>query len=377
MATPRRRRVRDVTSQEDLINQLEQGEGVSKRSRQMLDDLKERDKAKASDVHDQPIFSTASEVDRILLDYLQPQPDNPRYLPVIIAKNTEPQTLADLTDCVVCEKGILENRLDKSNTRFSTVEKELDAIRELAETLKHNDLVHPITVWRANMSNYPIISGHRRYYAIRYLYGGMVKVKVKVYLKKPENVSVLRHIENFSRADLTPPDTLSSYINAVTELESILGSGALKSKRADTICSHLGISRAQHYRLDKLTEFREQTLPLLEKGVVTNISAFYAEINKAEESGGKAEVINYLKGIDSKGRFVKFMPVSKPQGRGRTKKFITMPKVDVGQTDAIKRLLTEDVTKLDIGIDWEDVDYNDATQLEKVLKQLMLTLAKK
>ena len=44
----RRRTVAKINSQEDLINKFESGEGVSKKSQQMLDDLKERDKSKES-----------------------------------------------------------------------------------------------------------------------------------------------------------------------------------------------------------------------------------------------------------------------------------------------------------------------------------------
>ena len=48
----------------------------------------------------------------------------------------------------------------------------------------------------------------------------------------------------------------------------------------------------------------------------------------------------------------------------------------VTETSAIRRLLTEDVTKLDIGIDWENVNFDDAAALEKVLKSLLVSLSK-
>ena len=79
---PRSRRVTKPSSQEDLISKFQSGEGVSKKSQQMLDDLKQRDKSKESNVHDDPLFKTSSEIDRVLVDYIQPQSDNPRYLPV-------------------------------------------------------------------------------------------------------------------------------------------------------------------------------------------------------------------------------------------------------------------------------------------------------
>ena len=172
----RRRTVGKATSQEDLISQFESGEGVSKKSQQMLDELKERDKSKESEVHDDPLFKTPSELDRVLMDYIQPQADNPRYLPVTFAKKADEESIAALQDCVVCEKGVLENRLAKDNPRYDAVNNEIDEIKGLAETLKHSELVHPISVWRKNMSDYGIVAGHRRFYAIRYLYGGLIKV---------------------------------------------------------------------------------------------------------------------------------------------------------------------------------------------------------
>ena len=89
----RRRTVSKATSQEDLISQFESGEGVSKKSQQMLNGLKERDKSKESDVHDDPLFKTASELDRVLMDYIQPQPDNSRYLPVKFAKKADDESI--------------------------------------------------------------------------------------------------------------------------------------------------------------------------------------------------------------------------------------------------------------------------------------------
>ena len=133
------------------------------------------------------------------------------------------------------------------------------------------------------MSDYGIVAGHRRFYAIRYLYGGLIKVKVKIYAEKPKNLNVLRHIENFSRSDLTPPDALQSYAKAVQELES-LEAVQMQEDRISVVTSYLGISRTSFYRYDKLYEHINIVLPLLENKVVTSIVALYEEIKKAEEN---------------------------------------------------------------------------------------------
>ncbi len=375
MKKPRRRTVGKSTSQEDLISQFESGEGVSKKSQQMLDELKERDKSKESEVHDDPLFKTPSELDRVLVDYIQPQADNPRYLPVKFAKKADEESVSALADCVVCEKGVLENRLDKSNARYDAVNKEIEEIKGLAETLKHSELLHPIAVWRRNMSDYAIVAGHRRFYAIRYLYGGLIKVKVKIYAEKPKNLNVLRHIENFSRADLTPPDALTSYANAVQELETLERSH-IQDDRSAVVTSYLGISRTSFYRYDKLYEYGEVVMPLLEKKIVTSLVGLYEEITKAEDHGKHAAAVSYLKSMNDAKKFFKFLPLEAPKKQGRAKQFIHLPKVKVSQTSAIRRLLTEDVTKLDTGIEWDKVDFEDAAALEKVLKSLLASLVK-
>ena len=53
-----------------------------------------------------------------------------------------------------------------------------------------------------------------------------------------------------------------------------------------------------------------------------------------------------------------------------------MPKVKVNQTSAIQRLLTEDVTKLELGIDWDNVNFDDVNDVENVLKVLLTSLSK-
>lgn len=371
---PRSRRVMKPSSQEDLISKFQSGEGVSKKSQQMLDDLKQRDKSKESNVHDDPLFKTSSEIDRVLVDYIQPQSDNPRYLPVKFAKRDDADSIALLTDCVVCEKGLIENRLDKGNPRYDAVDTEIEEIKGLAETLKHSELVHPIAVWRKNMSDYAIVAGHRRYYAIRYLYGGLIKVKVKIYAEKPKNINVLRHIENFSRSDLTLPDALNSYSNAVTELESIEEEKLSKS-RASVVTSYLGIGRTTFYRYDKLHEYRELVMPLLENKIAESLRGLYEEIIKAEQEG-REEVEKYLRSLLSERKFLKYLQAPVVKKAGRTKQFISLPRVKVDNVQAIKRLLTEDVTQLELGIDWDNVDFNDPVILEKALKELLKSLSK-
>jgi ParB family chromosome partitioning protein len=286
----------------------------------------------------------------------------------------------------VCEKGVIENRLNKENDRFDEVEREIESIKTLAESIRNNGLVQPITVWRGNMTNYPIVSGHRRYYAICYLYGRMVKIKTKIYPAKPLNVHILRHVENFARVDLAPSDAIRSYQSAMEDLKNVITDIKSAIKRKDIVTSNLGISKSQYYRFEKLTEYYDKVLPLFDGEKLTSIDSTYKDMTTLEKLGGSEMVNAYFAHIKSNSAPVKLddylASVSKPNKEkikskgGREKQYITMPKIGVKQSTAIYRLLKEDITTLDTGVHWDTLDKNDPAELEKALKLVIKVLCK-
>ena len=131
-------------------------------------------------------------------------------------------------------------------------------------------------------------------------------------------------------------------------------------------------------------------MPLLVEGYVTQLKDFPDEMSKAETKGGEEAVHQYLKAISDAKSFLPFSEIGQritepetnesevqkvPKSRGRAKKFISFPKVDVAHSSAIKRLLSEDVTKLDLGIEWDRLDLDDTKQLEDVLKTIIKKLS--
>lgn len=384
--TPKRRRVNRATgSQSDLISQLEQGTGVSTRSKKILKDMQTKDADKKSEVHDEPLFNSGAYFDLVLIDYVRPQEDNSRYLPIISNSGNKSDT-SELTNCVVCEKGLIENRLDIENPRYDEIEREISKIRLLADSIKNNGLVQPITVWRGNTSNYPIISGHRRYYAIVYLYGRMAKFRVKIYPEKPKRVRILRHIENFSREDLAPSDTLRSWNEALDDLTVELSELKNATERLDLVTKILGVSKSQYYRYEKLAPYFETVVPLMDRGILTSIDELYTDFVKLEKQGGKEAVLKYLTEASNAGSKVNIDAFVNALGgtpepevkakRGREKTFISLPRVKANQSDAIFRLLKEDVTQLDTGVDWANLNRNNPKEIEQAIKSIIDILCK-
>lgn len=385
MNKPKSRRVvTQPASQDDLINQLEQGTSVSQKSKSILEDMQTRDASTKSEIHDEPLFNSGAFFDLVLLEYIRPQLDNPRYLPIKSTQSGIASDLATLEDCVVCEKGILENRLNIDNPRYDEIKREIESIKDLANSIKQNGLVQPITVWRGNTTSYPIIAGHRRYYAICFLYGRLAKIRTKIFPDKPKNVNVLRHIENFARKDLSSADSIRSYHAAMKELNDDLVEITSAIKRKDFVTNILGISAPQYYRFEKLTEYYNDVLPLLDNGCLLTVESSRLDIIQLEKEGGKEKVIQYLNYLSSSRKHVTLEEYRlitnkdesvKPKV-GARKKFIFLPKVDTSNSGAIFRLLKEDITKLDTGIDWDTIDKADAVEIERALKVVIEVLCK-
>jgi ParB family chromosome partitioning protein len=386
MNKPRRRKVeREPTSQDDMISQLEQGSSVSEKSQRFLKDMQSKDADKKSEVHDEPLFNSGAFFDLVLMEYIRPQQDNPRYLPVKSSRSNKEVDELTLDDCVLCEKGILENRLNKRNPRYNEIDKEIDAIKTLADSIKSNGLIQPITVWRGNTSNFPIISGHRRFYAVCFLYGRMVKIKTKIYPEKPTNVNILRHVENFSRADLSASDGLRSYSGAIKDLESVLIGDITATKRKDIVTHQLGLSQTQYYRFEKAMEYYEALLPILDNGYISSLYTANNDIQKLDKNGGPEKVLQYLDYLSESSKYVEVdlylsqnnieKQITKPK-RGREKQFISFPKIKVNQSQAIMRLLKEDITQVDTGIEWDTLDMSDPKALEDALSHVIKALCK-
>jgi ParB family chromosome partitioning protein len=273
--------------------------------------------------------------------------------------------------------------LKKDNPRNDEIEKEIEAIKGLADSIKSNGLVQPITVWRGNTSNFPIISGHRRFYAISYLYGRMVKIKAKIYPEKPKNVHILRHVENFSRTDLSASDSLRSYSAAIMDLEGELANISAAVKRKDIVTHQLGLSQAQYYRFEKAMNYYEALLPILDSGYISSIKNVNNDVLKLEKDGGPEKVIQFLDYVSGNCKYLTVeeylsknnKETPKPK-RGPEKRFISLPKIKANQSQAIVRLLKEDITELDTGVDWDALDMSDPKALENALIQVIKVLCK-
>ncbi len=95
---------------------------------------------------------------------------------------------------------------------------EMAGIKELAESIKENGLIQPISVKTGKGGNYRLVTGWRRLMAHRYL--GRERVSAHVLKGKKADEPLLQLIENIQRKDLNAMDVARS-LSSIREMRGI------------------------------------------------------------------------------------------------------------------------------------------------------------
>lgn len=89
------------------------------------------------------------------------------------------------------------------------------ALEELAQSIKENGLVQPITVRKLGYDKYQIISGERRYRAAKI--AGLKEIPAYIRIANDQQMLELALIENIQREDLNPIEIALSYQRLIEE----------------------------------------------------------------------------------------------------------------------------------------------------------------
>lgn len=128
-----------------------------------------------------------------------------------------------------------------------------EEIRELAESIRSQDLLQPILVRPIN-GRFEVVAGHRRLLAHRLI--GKVKIKSLVRAMTDEEVEVIRAIENDQRVDLNPIEKGRGYKRLAEKF----------GLTREQIAQKMGRSRETIIRFIKLLEIPEEFQKELAKG---------------------------------------------------------------------------------------------------------------
>lgn len=151
----------------------------------------------------------------------------------------------------------------QENTKvpFNMIEADLDlnsrkqykGIEDLADSIKAQGLITPLTVMKNGGDKYKLISGFRRYHALKSLKTGSAEVSVTFREFESDQVLHMANlVENTARADMCDAD-LAERITQLTEgtYQRVLhptaeGEEEAPAEKVDrkTICEHTGLSRS-------------------------------------------------------------------------------------------------------------------------------------
>lgn len=89
------------------------------------------------------------------------------------------------------------------------------SLKELAQSIKENGIIQPITVRKLGYDKYQIISGERRYRAAQL--AGLTEIPAYIRVANDQQMLEMALIENIQREDLNPVDIALSYQRLIEE----------------------------------------------------------------------------------------------------------------------------------------------------------------
>lgn len=205
--------------------------------------------------------------DMMALDMLEPDPNNPRKLSI---------TRDDLLT------GLKQDDVD-----YQIKSKELDALKELSESIKRIGIKNAIEVYKDG-AKYRIVTGERRYWAA--LLAAQKSVPVKISQKPDEfNLRYTQWVENINRQDLSLWEKFNNLL--------LIADAFKKTNQAEfteqALQNLLGISATQAYRYYALLKADEKIIQLLELGKLNNLK-IVQELVSMKDKGARHQIISWM-----------------------------------------------------------------------------------
>lgn len=158
-----------------------------------------------------------------------------------------------------------------------------DAIIELANSIKENGLLQPITVLKNDNNTYTVVFGHRRVAAFEYL--DRVDIEANI-LSTLDNQSLIIApiVENLQRKDMEPIETAMA-------LNKVLKMGIIKTQTE--LSNSLGITQGRVSKLLSILKLSNEVIEAVTKHKYKDVTVL-AALNKIE-TAKQLEIFNAIK----------------------------------------------------------------------------------
>lgn len=205
--------------------------------------------------------------DIMSLDVIEPDPNNPRQL--LITYNE------------------MLSGINSSDPDYQVKIKELDALRELSESIKKIGVKSAIEVYKNDLK-YRIITGERRYWAS--LLAGQKNIPARISPKPDEfTLRYTQWVENINRQDLS----LWEKFNNLTSIADAFKSANQNEFTEQTLQKLLGVSTTQAYRYYTLLKADEKIIQLIKLKKLNNLKIIQ-ELVSMKDKGSRNQIISWI-----------------------------------------------------------------------------------
>jgi ParB family chromosome partitioning protein len=146
------------------------------------------------------------------------------------------------TEEVKTDGGSIINEIDinliEANPNQPRTDFDIEQLEELADSIKENGLISPITLRQIDQEHYQIIAGERRYRASKL--AGMKQIPAYIRTADDEQMHIMALIENVQRADLNAIEIALGYYKVMNDFDLTQEKlGERLGKKRATIANYL------------------------------------------------------------------------------------------------------------------------------------------
>ena len=283
--------------------------------------------------------------DMMSVDVIELDPENPRKLSI-----TRDEML---------------NGIHKSDANYEKKAKELDALIELAESIKKVGIRNAIEVYKDD-TKYKIISGERRYLAA--LLADQKYVPARINQKLDElKLRYIQWVENINRQDLS----LWEKHNNLVTMAAAYNKTNSKELNSEALKELLGVSDTQSYRYLCLLNADSEILELVKSGKINNLKLIQEIVsvkNKSARQQVLQDIQNSIAGETTVNKFKKL----KDKKATTTRSVITLGKVsNLNTAKYLVHTILRDSKLSKYQSKFGSVDWDSVKAVNKAFKDLL------
>lgn len=326
------------------------------------------------------IYNSAHSYQSTFLNNITPDPANARFFPAIFISDVDAKLFTErkiskkqlcekynAEDSILLGKSCIINCLKYASSDWKKANDNIESIIQLAENIITSEVIQAPTIYPTDNNKYQLLTGHRRFFALVFANGYESAAQFKVYETEPALIKTKQFQENASREDLPQYGKLLAFNNAILELQMLSDAKIKLGEKKLTVretANTLGISMGAFDNYNVLTRY-PSVIDLYEKKLSHSFIYVKKVVLQAEKSYKTEHTKTVLNVSDRKiiNTNIKNTLLKKPKTANKNN-YKLKPIQSAG---TLKKILSEDITKIDMGIDWETIDWENHSVVNEAL----------